>query len=205
MIDRPKTLLQIAGATRQATDMANAALVLIDAQREYVSGSLPLHEIDAAVARAGDLLAAARAAELPILHILHHGRPGSAAFDPDRGFVLPIAGLEPAESETIVVKSLPNAFAGTELQDHLVALGKAELIVAGFMTHMCVSSTVRAALDLGYPCTIVAEATATRDLPASAGSGILQADQVQAATLAALADRFARIVPDTASLFQTDA
>lgn len=204
MTDRPKTLLQLAGATRKPTDFANAAVVLIDAQREYDSGRLSLPGIDGGVAGAGDLLAAARAANIPVVHVVQHGRSGAALFDPDRGFVQPIAGLEPAKGETVVIKALPNAFAGTGLQDRLAALGVTELIVAGFMTHMCVSSTVRAALDLGYACTVVADATATRDLPTATGSGVVPADQVQAASLAALADRFARIVPDAASLFRPD-
>jgi nicotinamidase-related amidase len=61
------------------------------------------------------------------------------------------------------------------------------------MTHMCVSSTVRAALDRGYHTTVVAKATATRDLPDTDG-GIIPAQILQRASLAALADRFAAIV-----------
>ncbi len=73
------------------------------------------------------------------------------------------------------------------------------LVVAGFMTHMCASSTVRAALDLGYRCTVVAGACTTRDLPDGCG-GVVAAAEVHRAELAALADRFATVVPDTAAL-----
>jgi nicotinamidase-related amidase len=66
------------------------------------------------------------------------------------------------------------------------------IIVAGFMTHMCVSSTARAALDLGYRVTIDAAACATRDLPDGAG-GRVEADVVHKVALAELADRFAII------------
>ena len=64
---------------------------------------------------------------------------------------------------------------------------------------MCISSTARAALDLGIPTTIVAKATATRDLPSVQG-GIIAAETVQAAALAELADRFAAIVSDAEAL-----
>ena len=67
------------------------------------------------------------------------------------------------------------------------------------MTHMCVSSTVRAALDLGYRCSVVAGACATRDLPDGAG-GVIAANQLQRAELAALADRFATVLADAAAL-----
>jgi len=55
---------------------------------------------------------------------------------------------------------------------------------------MCISSTVRAALDLGYRTTVVAESAATRDLPETGGPAFAAADLHRAA-LAGLADRFA--------------
>ncbi len=96
-------------------------------------------------------------------------------------------------------KPLPNAFAQTDLAEKLEAAGRKQLIVTGFMTHMCVSSTVRAALDLGYRCTVVANACATRDLPDGKG-GVIAASALHDAELAALADRFCTVVPDAASL-----
>ncbi len=99
----------------------------------------------------------------------------------------------------MIEKGLPNAFAGTDLYDRLNRADLSHLLVAGFMTHMCVSSTVRAALDVGYRSTVVAAACATRVLPDGAG-GTLSADQLHRAELAALADRFATIAPDVAAL-----
>jgi len=58
-----------------------------------------------------------------------------------------------------------------------------------------VSSTVRAALDLGYRCTVVANAAATRDLPDGHG-GVVDANSLHRMELAALADRFAIVVDD---------
>jgi hypothetical protein len=55
------------------------------------------------------------------------------------------------------------------------------------MTHMCVSSTARAALD--------ADSCGTRDLPDGAG-GIIDADTLHKTALAELADRFAIIARD---------
>ena len=72
----------------------------------------------------------------------------------------------------------------------VVQLGRTQLVIAGFMTHMCVSSTARAALDLGYKATVAADAAATRDLPDPMG-GVITADALHRAALAELADRFA--------------
>lgn len=67
------------------------------------------------------------------------------------------------------------------------------------MTHMCVSSTVRAALDLGYRSTVIASACATRDLPDGLG-GVVDAATLHRAALAALGDRFAVIAPNASSI-----
>src|SRR4051812_16755353 len=100
----------------------------------------------------------------------------------------------PLARETVVVKKLPNAFAVTPLDDILRKLGRKELIISGFMTHMCVSATVRSALDHGYHATVIADACATRDLPAPDGA-VISAMTVHQVALAELADRFATVVP----------
>ncbi len=81
----------------------------------------------------------------------------------------------------------------------MAAAGRKHLVVAGFMSHMCVSSTVRGALDFDYRCSVVAGACATRDPPDGTG-GMIAADQLQRAELAALADRFATVLSDAAAL-----
>jgi nicotinamidase-related amidase len=105
-----------------------------------------------------------------------------------------IPGIEPQAGETTIVKSLPNAFAKTELDAKLKATGRGNLIFAGFMTHMCISTTARVATDLGYRATVVVEGTATRDLPDGNG-GVIDAATVQRVALAELGDRFATVVP----------
>lgn len=194
----PRTLLQMAGAPLEPSPWDRAALVLIDAQLEYVRGSLPLPGVGLALAEAARVLDLARQQGAPVLHVVHHGRPGGALFDP-KGPMAEIAPeVAPEKGEQIIIKGLPNAFAKTGLQDAIQATGRKELVVVGFMTHMCVSATVRSALDLGYRTTVVADATATRDLPdplaAPECGGVQSAQAVQRASLAALADRFAIVV-----------
>lgn len=193
-MNTPKTLLEMAGAPRVVAQWENAALLLIDHQLEYVSGGLPLSGIEAAIAECARLVALARRAGAPIFHIVHHGRPGGALFNPEGQYVAIMPQLVPADGETVVVKHLPNSFAGTELDRLLRDSGRKQLVIAGFATHMCVSATTRAALDHGYAATLVAAACATRDLPNPLG-GIVPAATVHQATLAALADRFASVVP----------
>lgn len=65
------------------------------------------------------------------------------------------------------------------------------------MTHMCISSTARAALDLGFRTTIDADGCATRDLPDGTG-GTIAAKLIHDVALAELSDRFAIIARDNA-------
>ncbi len=187
------TPLEISGVTPRLSRLAESVVVLIDAQRVYVDGRLPLPGVDRALAEAARLLARARAAGAPVIHVVQHGRPGGAICDP-RGPDVAIAdAVAPRPGESVIIKSLPNSFTRTALDETLQKLGRKRLIVAGFMTHMCVSTTVRAALDHGYACTVVAAACATRDLPDGRG-GMVPAEVVHQANLAALADRFATVV-----------
>jgi len=189
------TMLQMAGASPTPATMANGVLLIIDAQREYTDGLLPLTGVAAAVDSLAVLLDKARKANAPVVHVRHKGSPTGKAFNPTlSGFEI-VKPLAPRDGETIVDKGLPNAFAGTELAKHLVATGRKNLIVGGFMTHMCVSATVRSATDNGFMSTIAADTVATRDLPDATGGATVAADAVNRITLAALSDRFAWIVP----------
>jgi nicotinamidase-related amidase len=195
---RPKTLLEMAGAPAAPSAWDRAALLLIDCQNEYAGGgTLTLPGVDAALAAARGLLDHARATGTPVVHVVHRGRPGGL-FDPEGPSGAIVAALTPQPGEPVVPKGLPNSFAKTELDETLKRLGRLELIVGGFMTHMCVSATVRSALDHGYRTTVVAAACGTRDLPDPLG-GVQPAAAVHRATLAALADRFAVVVPDLAA------
>lgn len=191
---RPKTLLELAGAPAGTPHLNDSVLIVIDAQHEYVDGKLPLNGIDAALAEIGALLTRARKAGVPIIHIKHRGRPNGAFGPNTAGFAIADAA-SPAGTETVIEKALPNAFTGTTLNATLEGLGRKQLVLTGFMTHMCVEATARAALDHAFKTTIVAAATATRDLPDPLTGETVPAAEVQRNALAALADRFATVVP----------
>jgi nicotinamidase-related amidase len=185
----PQTMFQLSGRDYPAFNLSHAILVIVDAQREYLSGPLALSGIDAAVANIKQLLAAARAANRPIVHVRHLGTK-DGLFDPngERGKVIP--GLEPLEGEIEIEKVLPSAFHGTRLKEKLEDLGS-DLVVCGFMSHSSVSTTVRAARNLGFRCTLVEDACATRDLPYK--GGVLSAEHVHQTEMAIMADNFAAL------------
>lgn len=172
--------------------MDDAVLIIVDAQLEYgAEGALTLPGLLPALTNCALLLERARTVGGEVIHIAHEGSPGRA-FDPARGGRI-FPAVAPVEGETVLGKGLPNSFTHTGLQNHLAGIGRPHLIICGFMTHMCVSSTARAALDLGYETTVVADATASRALPSATGGEHVGADVVHEAALAALADRFSAI------------
>jgi nicotinamidase-related amidase len=194
MSDHPKTLLEMAGAKAGLPDMDNCVLLLIDFQRQYLQAPTVLAGAKEAVAVAAGLVNRCRAEGVPVVHVFHQGRAGGM-FDLEGESGKIIAPLVVGDSDAVVHKQLPNSFAATKLQEVLKATGRLQLIVAGFMTHMCVSSTVRAGLDLGWQSFVVGDACASRDLPDPTRQGeVISAADLHRSALAGLADRFATIV-----------
>lgn len=187
----PKTLLELAGADLTPPPLGESCLVLIDLQNEYRAGPLALPGADAAITSAAGLLARARQSGATIIHVAHKGKPGGL-FDREAARGAIVESLTPLANEPVIEKPLPNAFAGTDLQAQLAAAGRKNVVLAGFMTHMCISSTARAALDLGYRTTVVSDACATRDLPDGHG-GAVAAALIHEVALVELSDRFAII------------
>ena len=185
-----KTMFQLTGRGYAAANLSNASLLIIDAQNEYLSGPLALSGMEAATANIALLLEAARKAKRPVVHVRHLGTVGGM-FDPQgpRGEFIP--GLEPIGDEVIIDKRMPNAFNDTRLRDELEEQGHLDLIVCGFMSHSSVSTTVRAAKDYGFRCTLVEDACATRDLPTA--NGVISAADVQRTEMAIMNDNFATL------------
>ena len=170
------------------------ALLLIDIQRDYFPGGRhPLVGSDRAADAASNVLGGFRARSEPIVHVQHFwDEPDAAYLKPGTAGYAHDDRVAPAGNEPVVVKQSPNAFVGTGLEQRLRDDGIDQLIVGGIMTSMCVDATVRAAVDLGFAVTVVADACAAPDLE-HAGVNV-PGEQVHAAFLAALADGYAEVV-----------
>ena len=190
----PSTLLGLAGGQFNEIDWSNCAIVMIDFQNEYVDGAMPLGDAGSkATVNARLLLDKARNKNIPIFHVAHHGQNNDKIFDPLSSKVNIIDSLQPLDGEKTIVKMYPNAFHGTELQALIKSAGKQQIIFAGFMSHMCVSSSVRAAFDLGFENFVCHDACATRNLPSVTGQ-VITASTMHDNAMAALQDRFAALV-----------
>ncbi len=192
-MSQPKTLRDVSGLGNEPPSLTGSTLIMIDLQNTYREGVMKLEGVEPAIKEAASLLARAREAGIPIFHIQHDAGAGSPYDLHDRVGAI-AEEVAPRDGETVIVKNYPSAFVGTELQRQLSEAGTKDLILAGFMTHMCVNSTARSAFNLGFRPTVVASTTATRNLPGPDGS-VVSAAALQQASLAGLADLFAVIVP----------
>lgn len=194
----PITLRNLGGRSAAPAALTASTLVLIDCQNTYREGVMALSGVGAALDEIAALLARARRLGVPVIHIQHDAGPGSP-YDVSAPIGAIADKVAPAAGEPVVLKHFPNSFIGTDLEARLKATGRQNVVFVGFMTHMCVNSTTRGAFNLGFAPTVVASATATRDLPDPHGN-VVPAATLQAASLAALGDLFAVVVPDAAAL-----
>ena len=170
------------------------ALIIVDIQNDYFpGGKMELVGMEAAAQKARGVLEMFRARNKPIFHIQHlSNRPGATFFLPETDGAEIHESVSPKGGEPVIQKHFPNCFAATSLQDQLRELGVEEIIFCGAMSHMCIDTTVRAAFDLGFHCTVVSDACATRNL--EFGGMAIEASLVHAAFMAALSAPFARVV-----------
>lgn len=131
-----------------------------------------------------------------MFHIRHDSGPGSP-YDVNAPIGAIADIVAPKDGEPVITKNFPNSFVQTDLDEQLKAKGVKNIILAGFMTHMCVNSTAHGGFNLGYSPTVVASATATRPLEAANGK-VLSAQAVHDGALASTRDLYAAVV-DTVS------
>ena len=170
------------------------ALLIIDVQNDYFKGgNMELVGMDNASENCRHLLNRFREDNAPIFHIQHIAtRKGSTFFLQNTKGSEIHESVKPKEKETVVVKHFPNAFRDTELHGILQNSDANELVVCGAMTHMCIDTTIRAAFDLRYTCSLISDACATKDLEFEERT--IKASEVQAAFMASLGIPFAKVV-----------
>jgi nicotinamidase-related amidase len=193
-----QTLRDITGMGYNPAGLKDSALIMVDCQNTYRTGVMQLTNVEPAVKEAQKLLQMARALHVPIIHIQHDAGVGTP-YDVTAEIGQISADVAPKNGENVITKNYPNSFIATPLEAQLKALGIENIVLAGFMTHMCINSTARGAFNLGFKPTVVASACATRSLVGANGKTV-DAQTMHEAALAAIRDLFAVVVDDVASL-----
>ena len=177
------------------------ALLLIDAQNEFsAEGQRPVPNHAEALTRIRAHVDAARREKRPIAFVLHHNLPDEwPAFKPGSWGAELSPGLGVSTGfgpEKQFVKDVFGAFSGTDIEAWLRQTGADEVLVVGFYSHMCVSTTAREALMRGFRVMIDPEATGTRAL-ALDGLASQSADEVRRSAMLHLVSMGASVLATT--------
>lgn len=157
-----------------------SALLIIDVQQALCTGEWAAFDIEQVVGRINEVAAKASASGVPVVLIQHEEDAGPLQFGTEGWQLDERLTIRPEDIR--VRKTATDSFHRTELHALLQSRGVSDLIVCGLQSEFCVDSTVRGALALGYPVTLVADAHTTLD------NGILSAAQISAHHTATLAN-----------------
>ena len=138
-------------------DRPNAALLVIDVQKDVMAGS---HNRDAVIANIALLVDKARAENVPVVWVQHsadHLPRGSEGWHY-------VPELTQKDSEPVVHKRYGDSFDDTNLEAVLAERKVGRLIVTGAQTDACIRSTLHGAIVRGYDATLVGDAHTTEDL-----------------------------------------
>ena len=160
------------------------ALLVIDVQREYFDGALPISHPVGHLETILDVMDEARRAGVPTAVIRHHQpdpdspifRQGSEMWE-----LHPEVARRP--NDRLIDKRLPGCFTGTDLESWLQSIGADTVTVAGYMTHICCDTTARQAMHRGLRVEFLNDATGTLDVANEGGN--VTAKQMHTAILAA--------------------
>jgi nicotinamidase-related amidase len=179
---------------RPQVPIERSALLVIDVQDSFKALPSWARRSSTTFERNVDrLVAAYRAAALPVIFIMHT--------DEDESFVQSspwfklMDFLEVRDGEPVLVKTTRNSFTSTRLQELLEAAGVRRLAITGIQTEQCCETTARLAADLGYDVDFVIDATLTFPIIDPATGDELSTDEILRRTEFVLRRRFARITP----------
>ncbi len=140
------------------------ALLVVDLQKG-LRGSGFSDALSEVAARARALIDAFRAEGLPVVLINVAGTAPGRTEQPPRlrgalpeGFTDFLPELDHRPSDIVVTKRTWGAFASTDLESRLKALGVTQVVVAGVATGTGVEATARQAYELGFNVTLAVDA-----------------------------------------------
>ncbi len=139
--------------------MTKEALLVIDVQKAVMENSY--QELQT-IHRINQLIKRARMSDIDVIYVQHEYPIGPMKRG-EPNWQLHKQLEKPLESETIIYKTLPNAFSDTKLNDVLTTRNINHLYICGAQTDFCVDSSCRGAFDHHLDVTLVTDAHTTTD------------------------------------------
>ena len=127
------------------------ALLIIDVQREYFEGALPIRHPVGHLESILEVMDAANLAKLPTVVVRHHQPdPDSSVFRMGSDMWRLHDEVESRPRDILIDKQLPGSFTNTPLEQFLQERGADTVSIAGYMTQVCCDTTARPAFHRGY-------------------------------------------------------
>jgi nicotinamidase-related amidase len=136
----------------------DAALILIDLQKAIDDTRWGPRNNPDAEQRIVELLAAWRAAEMPVVHVRRDSIEPDSPYAPESVGHVFKPEAAPVAGELIVPKQTHSAFIDGALEAALDAIGATQLVMCGVLTNNSLEASARHAGDLGYRVFVVADA-----------------------------------------------
>lgn len=176
------------------THRPKRALIVIDAQNDYVKGNLPIEypPVDLSLANIGRAMDAAKAASIQIVAV-QNILPETAPFMAQ--------GTPGAELHEVVAargwdhylqKNMPSAFHKTDLEAWLRERAIDTIAIVGYMTHNCDLSTVVEGMHQGFAVELLSDATGS--LPYANRAGSATAEEIHRVMAVVMQARFAAVM-----------
>ena len=173
--------------------MSKRALLVIDVQREYFDGALPIRHPANHLESILDVMDSAAKANVPTIVIRHHQPdPASPLFCKGSKMWELHDEVESRRRDALIDKSFPGSFTGTPLDETLKLHGIDTVSIVGYMTQICCDTTSRQAFHRGYKVEFLNDATGTLDVSNQAGS--VKAEQLHESILVAQQMFFADVL-----------
>jgi len=173
---------------------ASATLILIDVQEGFDASYWGERNNPDAERHIEALLARWRASGRPVIHVRHDSvEPDSALRRDSPGNAIKHEAA-PGPGEPVVGKHVNSAFIGTDLEARLKAHASDTVVLCGFTTNHCVSTTARMAGNLGFRTFVVSDSTVAFAMRSPASGRLIPAEVMHEVGLAELNREFATIV-----------
>jgi len=173
-----KSFRDLIGVPPSHASPSDSALIIIDAQNEYADGQLKTANIDSTRKAIASLLETYRAAGASdhIIHVTHQTPAGAPVFTSGTPLADEFAELKAkaGSGEKAIAKQHPGSFTGTDLAEMLEKGGRKKVVLAGYMAHVCVSTTARQAAEKGYEVVLPREAIGDRDIPGAKAAEVVE-------------------------------
>ena len=140
----------------------NKALLILDVQANMFAPAFHIADGERILTVIGSLVDRARTDSAPVIYVRNDGGPGEPDERGTPGWEIH-PQIAPLSSDIVLDKSGPDAFEGTGLRQKLDAHGVDSLVIVGMQTELCVDTTCRRAVQLGYEVTLVEDGHTTFD------------------------------------------